>query len=194
MKKYFFLVVVAVCTLLGACAGNTSAIKEFRFRNLLIRYPGTCEISRVEENSELRFISFFLSQKNDPDSRIEWGISEFDPEFLQQVPREERLGELVADVSELLDKIRQIPGAEVLQKSDIELSRPPSRPEAYAFVTLRLPEKEEPEYMALSSMLVDNYNVVTVSKSTAPQSIELFTGILENLLTQIHNTQNNENQ
>lgn len=194
MKKHFYLGIVTVCILLGACAGPSSAIEEFHFGNLLIRYPDTCEISQVEENSELRFISFFLSEKKDPDSRIEWGISEFDPGFLQQVPREERLGELVADVAELQEKLSQLPGVEILQKSDIELSQPPSRPEAYAFVTLQRPGEEKPEYLVLSSLLVDNYNVVTVSKSAHPQSIELFSGILENLTTQITKTQTHEKQ
>ncbi len=194
MKKHFYLGIVTVCILLGACAGPSSAIQEFRFGDLRIRYPGTCEISQVEENSELRFISFFLSEKKDPDSRIEWGISEFDPGFLQQVPREERLGELVADVAELQEKLSQLPGVEILQKSDIELSQPPSRPEAYAFITVQPEEKDQPVYLVLSSLLVDNYNVVTVSKSADPQSIELFSGILENLTTQITKTQTHENQ
>ena len=177
MSLRSFLVVIAVTAFLAGCRDGGRDPGSFTFGDLSISYPSGMEISREEEVPEKKFVSFFLSDKEDRDTRMEFGISEFPENFLATVPQEELKGELAAMVERMREDYCTLPGISVLEKSEIQWSEPPSRPEAFSFAKVQ--EGEKVYYLAFSALVVGHYSLSTIGRSSDPSRLDDLNNILE---------------
>lgn len=178
---------IAGLMLLVGCHNLSREGETYTFRNLEINYPGNLEITHEEEFPDKAFVSFFLADKADGQSRIEFGISEFAEDFLSTVPDEELKGELAAEVDEMRQMIALAEDMSVVEQSEILWSAPPSLPEAYAFS--RIMDGEETIYMSFSAKIAGNYCICSVSRSADPSKMELFNNILETINNPLNQTQ-----
>lgn len=184
MKKLRLFICLTISLFLYSCAGKAQSVDSYTFQDLIIRYPSSCEITKLSEQKDKGLSSFVLVDKKDKESLIEFAISGFDKDFLSHVPREELLGELVAAVFDMKDAVLSRPGVKALNLGEMEVSAPGKRPEAYMFVSVN--ESGKTVYYILSSAIVGNYNIATSSKSTDPSTMELFTAITDNITINIH--------
>lgn len=169
------LAIAISLALLAGCQGKPGS---YAFGDLKIDYPSGLQVSREEESPEQGFVSFILSDKDDPDSRMEFGISEFPEDFLATVPEEELLGELAAMADQMRNDYAALPDVTVLEQSDIQWSPSTSRPEAFAFAKVGEGNKEF--YLVFSALVVGHYSISSVSRSEEPSKLEVFSNILEN--------------
>ena len=181
-----FLLLLNVLTLLAGCQGGARDAGTYSFRNLEIKYPsGSMEVSNIQEVPDKGLVSLLIQEKKNKLSRIEIGISEFSEDFLDTVPQEELLGELAAEVDEMERNVSSIPGVSVLEKSEIQWSSPPSRPEAFSFSKIQ--EDDKIIYLVFSAKIVGNYCVYSVSRSSNPSTMEVFNDILDTITTKSTN-------
>ena len=157
------LAIAISLALLAGCQGKPGS---YTFGDLEISYPSGLKVSREQESPEQGFVSFILSDKDDPDSRMEFGISEFPEDFLATVPKEELLGELAAMADQMRNDYAALPDVTVLEQSDIQWSPSTSRPEAFAFAKVGEGNKEF--YLVFSALVVGHYSISSVSRRTFP--------------------------
>lgn len=179
MKKVLILLLASTMFLTSGCKGLSRDLKSYTFRNLSLKYPKSLELTGEEVFPDEDFVSFFLTDKDDSKSRIEFGISEFGKDFLKTVPDEELMGELAAEVDEMQNNTLSVKDIEVLEQTEILWSEKPAPPEAYSFYKIR--EGKEIIYLSFSAKVVGNYCVYSVCRSGNPSTMELFNNILDTL-------------
>ena len=185
MKASPLLLFFGFLALLSGCQRQSRGDGSFSFRDLEVNYPGSLELSDVQEVPEKAYVSFFLTDKDDKRSRMEIGISEFAGSFLDTVPQEELMGELAAEVDDMSQKVLSLPDVQVLESSDIQWSEPPSFPEAFSFSKIQ--EDGETTYLAFSAKVIGNYCICSVCRSPDPSVLEVFNSILESISTKKSN-------
>ena len=161
-------------------AGESSLQEEtYSFKDLCIHYPASMELSGLQEVPDIDFVSFFLVDKEDSQSRIEFGISEYDTEFLATAPKEELTGEMAAMVDEMMEKTFSLTSVSVLKKSEIVISDTQKGPEVYSFAQILKEEKER--FMIFSVQLRDKYCISTVCQSGEAARLEYYNNLLEKI-------------
>ena len=179
MKTLRLILILSLCAVLMSCRGASQTVTGYAFHNLVVDFPSSCEITKLEEQDNPPLASFVLVDKDNADSQIEFAISEFDKDFLSTVPREELMGELVASVFDMKENVLSAPGVVAEKIGEMTVSRKGERPEAYMFITVS--EKGKTVYVILSSMIVGNYNITTASRASDPSTMEMFTTITDNI-------------
>lgn len=179
MKKVLILLLSSTMFFASGCKGLSHDFKSYTFRNLSLKYPKSMELAGEEVFPDKDFVSFFLTDKADRKSKIEFGISEFAKDFLKTVPDEELMGELAAEVDEMQKNTLVVEDIEVLEQTEILWSEKPSSPEAYSFYRIR--EGNEIIYMSFSAKVVGNYCVCSICRSGDPSTMELFNNVLDSL-------------
>ena len=178
--KTFFLIIAATLSLSCVVRGrSTGQYPEIVFRNLHIVYPNSMEVTAYQEYEDISFVSFFLQEKDDAANRIEFGISEFGTDFLSTVPRQELLGELAANASDMRDKYFSLPSVTAQEQSEIQISVDNGCPEAYIMATATDESREM--YYIFSSKVVGNYSVTTMSRSKDPLLMEAYMTIIDSI-------------
>lgn len=153
--------------------------RVYRFRNLCIPYPESMNLLGEEEFPEKDFVSFYLVDKKDSLTRIEFGISEFDNAFLATTSEEEIIGEMGAMVEEMREKFSSLPSVTIQRKGDFIVSQNVNGPEVYSFAQL-LHDNEE-FYAVFSVRLFDNYCISTVAQSGNASKLDLYNSFLERI-------------
>ena len=179
MRKSFLLIASVATIVAAGCRSLSHEFESYTYRNLELEYPKSMEIVGENESPNESFVSFILNDKADKKSRIEFGISEFPDNFLATVPKEELLGELAAEVDEMIRKVSSAKDVSVLEQSEIQWSEHPSPPEAFSFA--RVSEEGETIYLAFSAKVVGRYCVCSVCRSGNPSILDLFNNILNTI-------------
>ena len=173
------IILYIVGALLCGCAANGQSVPRYCFHNLEMEYPGSFEISSETLSQGDSLVSFVLKSKKNPSTRIEFGINLFPADFLSRVPEEELMGELVATVFDMKSRLFTSGGVIVENFGDVQVSEPGTRPEAYAFALVT--DEGSSYYYILSSMIVGNYSINSVSISGDPAEMELLTSVMDNI-------------
>jgi len=119
-----------------------------------------------------------IREEGDAGNRMEVGISAFAPDFLNDVPQQEMLGELVATVFSLRDQLRSTPGFTIVDEGEMNVERAPAAPEAYLFATVKDADSIR-YYVQLSSKLISHFCISTATFGKTPTSVERLAGVLE---------------
>lgn len=179
MRSSILILLSIVISVFCCCSSRGQSVPRYVFHSLEVEYPASFEISGETLSQGDSLVSFVLKSKKNPSTRIEFGINVFPADFLSRVPEEELMGELVATVFDMKSRLFTSGGVIVENFGDVQVSEPGTRPEAYAFALVT--DEGSSYYYILSSMIVGNYSINSVSISGDPAEMELLTSVMDNI-------------